>query len=305
MEPEVCYLGHRLSSQGIHPLQDKVKAIQEFHVPRDKSELSTFCGMVKYYHRFLPRVSAIMSPLFALEKKENEWSWGKLENDAFLKAKELLKSNTLLVHYDVTKPLILTCDARSFGLGAALEQEYDGGILKPVCFASRTLGKAEKNYSQTEKEGLAVVWAVAKFSKYLYGRKFEIRTDHKPLLGLIGENKPVPMMASGRIIRWCLQLAAYDYTLVYRKGSSIANADCLSRFPMKTEEVEPPSVGEEIMLLDHLASSGVNADDIRRWTEILCSPTCVLVCYRAGNLSVRNSNHIISEGMNCLCSINV
>ena len=91
--------------------------------------------------------------------------------------KQLLSSDTLLVHYDPSRALVLTCDASAYVVGAVLEQEVEIGVLRSVSFASTTLSVYEKNYRQTEKEGLAVVWAVNKFSKYLFGRSFEIRTE--------------------------------------------------------------------------------------------------------------------------------
>ncbi|XP_064090807.1 uncharacterized protein LOC135204583 [Macrobrachium nipponense] len=167
------------------------------------------------------------------------------------------------------RSLFLTCDASSFGLGAVLEQESEDGSLKPVSYASRTLTRSEKNYGQTEKEGLSVIWAVNKFHKYLYGRKFEIWTDHKPLLGLLGEGKAVhtPHIASGRIIRWSLVLSGYDYKLKYKPRCKIPNADCLSRFPMQINEFEPANAGEEVLLLEHVDTTNVNSSDIRRWTD--------------------------------------
>ncbi|XP_064090805.1 uncharacterized protein K02A2.6-like [Macrobrachium nipponense] len=167
----------------------------------------------------------------------------------------------------IVKSLFLTCDASSFGLGAVLEQESEDGSLKPVSYASRTLTRSEKNYSQTEKEGLSVIWAVNKFHKYLCGRKFEIWTDHKPLLGLLGEGKAVPHIASGRIIRWSLVLSGYDYKLKYKPRCKIPNADCLSRFPMQINEFEPANAGEEVLLLEHVDTTNVNSSDIRRWTD--------------------------------------
>ncbi|XP_064081047.1 uncharacterized protein LOC135197828 [Macrobrachium nipponense] len=211
MNKEVQYLGHKLDAEGVHASDEKVKAIDQFSVPMNKQELSTFNGMVK--------------------------------------------------------SLFLTCDASSFGLGAVLEQEGESGSLKPVSYASRTLTRSEKNYSQTEKEGLSVIWAVNKFHKYLYGRKFEIWTDHKSLLGLLGDGKAVPHIASGRIIRWSLVLSGYDYKLKYKPGCKIPNADCLSRFPMQINEFEPPNVGEEVLLLEHVDTTNVNSSDIRRWTD--------------------------------------
>ena len=104
-------------------------------------------------------------------------------------------------------------------------------------------------------------------SKYLAGRKFEAWTDHKPLLGLLGEKRGIPAMASGRIIRWALTLAGYDYNLKYVPGAKISNADCLSRFPMKSTDREVPDVGEEVLLVEHMDYNSITADDIRRWTD--------------------------------------
>lgn len=109
-----------------------------------------------------------------------------------------------------------------------------------------------------------------RFSKYLLGGKFEIRMDHKPLLGLLSEMKSVPRMASGSIIRWSLLLAGYDYKVVYKPGPSISNADCLSHFPLVEDFGDLPLVREEICLVEHLAYTSVNAKDIRRWTD--CNP---------------------------------
>ena len=105
------------------------------------------------------------------------------------------------------------------------------GEERPVAFISRTLSVHERNYAHIEKEGLAVVYAVKKLHQYIYGRKFEVVTDHKPLLGLLGEHKPVSTTAAARVQRWALLLSAYDYKLTYRRGEENANADALSRLP--------------------------------------------------------------------------
>ena len=76
-------------------------------------------------------------------------------------------------------------------------------------FASRTLSKAERNYSQIEKGALAIVYAVKKFHQYLFGRHFLLCTDHKPLLGLLSEQKGISNMAAAHIRRWAVLLSAY------------------------------------------------------------------------------------------------
>lgn len=163
MKAEFNYLGHKLSGKGVHTSGDKVEAVVIFHWPEKKQELSSFCGVVKYYQRFLRRVLEIMVPL---EKDKFVWKWNKEEEEAFMKAKELLVSNTLLAHYDPSLPLYISCDASAYGIDAVLEQ-INEGVLRPISYASRTQTLSEKNYSQIEKEGLAVVWATTKFHKYV------------------------------------------------------------------------------------------------------------------------------------------
>ena len=131
--------------------------------------------------------------------------------------KAYLQSEPLLVHYDVTKPIVVSCDASPCGIGAVLSHHVDSdGLEHPVAFASRKLASAEHNYSQLDQEGLALVFAVKKLHKYLSGREFALVTDHHPLLGLLGENNPIPQQASPRLQRWAITLAGYDYRLQYR-----------------------------------------------------------------------------------------
>ena len=106
----------------------------------------------------------------------------------------------LLDHYNPVEPMVLEVDASPYGLGAVLSHRVDE-VEKPIAYASRTLNSAERNYSQTEREGLAMVYGVKKFHQYLYGQKFQIYTDHKPLLGIFGEFKPIPTHSAARVQR--------------------------------------------------------------------------------------------------------
>ena len=129
-------------------------------------------------------------------------------------------------------PLILECDASAYGVGACLMHKMPDGSLLPVCYVSRSLAKAECNYSQIEREGLAIVYAVKRLHQYVYGQKFLLRTDHKPLLKIFGEKEGLPSTTAARLQRWAVVLSAYDHQIQYVKGGDNVVADCLSRLPV-------------------------------------------------------------------------
>ena len=130
------------------------------------------------------------------------------------------------------------------------------------------LNDGRKNYAQIDKEGLAVVYGVKKFHQMLYGQHFTIVTDHKPLLGLFGETKIIPLLESGRIQKWALTLSAYEYTLWYRKGCDMSNDDALNMIPLKkTISTFVPIPGELLRLVNWLESSPMDAGKIRNWTR--------------------------------------
>ena len=132
---------------------------------------------------------------------------------AFEKAKELLKSAELLVHFDPEKELILASDASDYGVGAVLSHRMENETEHPIGYVSRSLNNAERSYSTLEKESLATIFRVKKFHQFLYGHSFTIKTEHKPLEGLLNEKKRIPTLAAPRIQRWALTLSAYEYRI--------------------------------------------------------------------------------------------
>ena len=261
--PSVEYLGHRISAQGIQRTVDKVNAIQEAPKPQDVSQLRSFIGLVNYYSKFLPDVSSVLAPLYRLVQKDKKWSWGKEQQKSFDEVKRLLTSESLLVHYDPSKE---ACDASQYGLGAVLSHHGPNGQEQPVAYASRSLGAAEKNYSQLEKEGLAIIFGIKRFHQYLFGRRFSILSDHKPLQHIFNETSSTPTMASARIQRWALLLGGYDYTISYRPGEQHANADLFSRLPLPDAPKNVPTPPETIHVMETLSSSLVTAAQIKLWT---------------------------------------
>ena len=152
--------------------------------PTNTTQVKSFLGMLNYYHRHLPNLAHLLEPLHLL-RKNTQWTWGTEQDKAFKNAKETLCSASLLVHFDPLKPITLSCDASPYGLGAVLSHLMEDGTERPIAFASRTLANAESNYSQIEKEGLAIIYAVSKFHQYLYGTTFTLVTDHKQKFHLV------------------------------------------------------------------------------------------------------------------------
>ena len=223
----VTYLGHTIDRDGIHPTPDKVQAVQQGPTPKNVTELKAFLGLLNYYDKFMPNLATTLKPLYNLLQESTKWRWTDKEKKDFEASKKLLLSSQVLTHYNPELQLVLACDASQYGLGAVLSQRYPNGEERPVGYASRTLSKAEQNYSQIEKEGLACVFGVKRFHCYIFGRSFILSSDHKPLAPLFAKDKTVPAQASARIQRWALTLGMYEYELIHKSGATQGNADAL------------------------------------------------------------------------------
>ena len=199
------YCGHEIDKDGLHNTNAKIEAVQYDPRPQDVSSVRGFLRLVNYYHRFLPTLSSVLHPLTQLLDKDHTWEWSHECEHAFNEAKRLVTSEQVLAHYDPDLPVRVACDDSPYGLGAVLSHEMSEGSEKPVAFASRTLNRAERNYSQIDKEALALVWGIRKFNHYLYGRRFRLVTDHQPLFH---PEKGIPAMTAARMQRYALQLAA-------------------------------------------------------------------------------------------------
>ncbi|CAK1587023.1 unnamed protein product [Parnassius mnemosyne] len=173
-----------------------------------------------------------MKPLYNLLQKNVKWQWNDECEVAFCRMKKVLSSAPVLAHYDPTLPLVLSVDSSAYGLGAVLAQRYADGSERPVCCASRTLNAAEQNYSQLDKEALAIVFGVRKHHQYLYGRQFILRSDHRPLSYILGPNKGIPVTAASRLQRYAVQLSAYNFKIEFIKSVQNCHADALSRLPL-------------------------------------------------------------------------
>ncbi|UYV75684.1 K02A2.6-like, partial [Cordylochernes scorpioides] len=176
-------LGHLVDANGIHPGPDKVEAVSKFPRPRNISELRSFLGLCSYYRRFIENFADKARSLHDLLKTEKQFYWDAAQEKAFEVLKTALISEPVLGHFDESADTHLHTDASGHGIGAVLLQ-IQGGKERPIAYASRSLTKAENNYSTTEKECLAVVWSISKFRPYLFGRPFTVVTDHHSLCWL-------------------------------------------------------------------------------------------------------------------------
>ena len=186
-------------------------------------------GIVSYYQKFIPNLANRCAPLYKLLHKDTKWSWSDECEKAVSELKEALTSDTLLVHYDPNKPLLLATDASPVGVGCVISHIMEDGSERPIAYASRSLTSSERNYPQIEREALGIVHGVKRFHKYLYGREFTLITDNQPLSRIFAENKEIPTLAALRLRRWGLILSAYQYKIRTRKSQDNANADMLSR----------------------------------------------------------------------------
>ncbi|XP_017461733.1 PREDICTED: uncharacterized protein K02A2.6-like, partial [Rhagoletis zephyria] len=230
-QKQIEYVGHIIDDKGIQPSEKRVDAIKNMPRPQNVTEVEAFIGKVNYYNKFIDSFSTIAAPLNRLRRKSSVFQWGKEEESAFQSLKNSIVEATRLVHYDDNLPIILAVDASKLGVGAVLSHRFKNGEEKPIAHASKTLNSSQINYSQVEKEALAIIYGVTKFHQYLYGRKFELFTDHQALTTLFNPAKRLPVMALHRIQRWAIVLQAYNYTIRYKKSFQNANADALSRLP--------------------------------------------------------------------------
>ena len=179
------FLGHIVDAQGVHADPEKTHAIGHFPTPTTVTELQRFMGMVNQLGKFVPGLADITAPLRQLLCKDSAWYWDEAQQTAFQQVKEKLASPEILAHYNPNRQTVIAADASSTGLGAVLLQTQDNGQRRPICYISRSLSDAERNYAVIEKEALTLTWACKCLEEYILGLRFTLETNHKPLVPLL------------------------------------------------------------------------------------------------------------------------
>ncbi|GFW11489.1 retrovirus-related Pol polyprotein from transposon 412 [Trichonephila clavipes] len=229
--PYVKYLGFWITQKGIEVDPEKVASILDIPPPKNVKELQSFLQTCSWFRRYIQDFAKISRPLSYLTKKKVKWQWGFDQQNVFQTLKNSLTTPPVLKQADGTKPYIIRTDASNYALGAILLQG-EGSDEHPIEYASRLLTPAERNYSTTEREALAVVWALKKFRGYIEGTEITVASDHQPLKWLLNLKSP-----TGRLARWSLEIQSFNLKVQYIPGKANVVADmCVLSRPVTQEE---------------------------------------------------------------------
>lgn len=258
---QVKFMGQTFSEKGMEVDTDRVKSLRKLESPKDKTELQRIIGSFNYVRRYIPSMANHMHILCELLKSKVEWQWLPKHQETFERLKDIVSSAPALTPFDHTKKIILQCDASKNGIGCCMFQEHENEILKLVACASRKMNDHEINYSQTEKEMLAIYYATQKFHDFIYRANINVQTDHKPIVSIM--KKPICKIGSVRLQRLRLKLLKYSLNVYYVPGKSIHFADMLSRSSLKESSFDPEMLDMIHYVSKHLPMSDERKNELR------------------------------------------
>ena len=236
----VEYLGHIIPAAGVATDTAKTATVASWPTPSSPAHVRSILGIASYCRRFVPDFAAIAAPLSAASQKGPRFQWTPECQKAFDLLKATLTTSPVLAFPDFQRPFLLDTDASDLAIGGVLSQVNDSGKEQVIAYASNTLTKAQRKYSTTRKELLAVVTFIEHFRHYLAVKPFTLRSDHSPLRWLHNFHEP-----TGQLARLLERLADFNYTIQHRPGKSHGNADGLSRRPSSTVAPTPSSADDQ------------------------------------------------------------
>jgi len=253
-QSEVEVLGHKVSVDGLSPMDNKIQAIRNWEAPSNVHELRSFLGATGYYRNFIEHYAQITAPLCKLLKKGVVYKWTEEHQNCFEKLKEKLINAPILKFPCFDRRFIIRTDASYNGVGGVLLQEDP--ITKkefPIHYVSRSLHKAERNYGITDLEGAALIYCITKLKSYIMGNPIKtlVITDHKPLINFFKNKEP----NNARQMRWCLKVSTLGVEIQYQAGRKNLVADALSR--MKQKEKVTYTVKNDSKINEELLSKTI------------------------------------------------
>ena len=276
---KIPFFGNVLSKDGLSPDTRKVELIQQWPTPTNNKELQSFLGTVNYLSRFLAFLSDMCAPLQSLLKKDMEFIWTPVHQQAFDQLKLHVSKDVKLQFYDASKPLYIEVDTSKKGIGAVMLQEdpivkndsKPGSDLppnlRPISYASKTLSLTESNYSNIEHELIGLLFAITHFKHFSYVRLVHVITDHKPLVSLFRKSL---VDSSPRLTRMLMQLLDYTLDVRYQPGAQMHLSDAFSR--LSTHDNNTGKTIENLDISVHSIEeltgfNSLSADKIRQRTS--------------------------------------
>ncbi|KAJ8872369.1 hypothetical protein PR048_025973 [Dryococelus australis] len=281
---QVKFLGHIITSKGKSPDPAKIATIEQIRKPTIIQEVQRFHGMVNYLSKFIPNVSKLSTPLRQLLEKNVAWHWENDQNSAFETLKRCLKFPPVLTNYDYNKPVTLSVDASSHSVSSVLLQEN-----QPIAYAFKALTKVQLNYSQIEKEALAILTACKKFHQYIWGKKnLQIESDHIPLKAIF---KKSLLNAPTRLERILFEVLPYNPTVIYVKGSQLYIVDALSRDCHNTPEVDIPLTFEIHVLIPLSKERTMELEELAVYKDVIFKGAQTLIPSSMKGLVLSHLHH--------------
>ncbi|SOV04978.1 uncharacterized protein UDID_17813 [Ustilago sp. UG-2017a] len=239
------FLGFVVSDQGVAMDPSKTEVITNWPVPKSVHDVQVFLGFCNFYRKFIPQYSRTAYPLTQLLRKEAQsapFAWHNDAQHAFEQLHSAFGTDTILHHFDPTRPIIVETDASDFAVAAVLSQTFDQGARHPIAFFSKKLEPAQLNYTIFDKEMFAIVAAFKHWRQYLEGAKFQVQvlTNHRSL-----EYFTTTKQLNRRQACWSELLADFDFVIQYRPGAQAGLPDALTRRSNMRPKDRGPSLMQE------------------------------------------------------------
>ena len=271
-QPEISFFGMIYGKDGVKPDPKKVHDLKKMPTPESKKQLEEFLGLINYLSLFIKNLASESSALRDLTKQDVPFEWQEDHEYIYQKLKNMICEDAKLKFYDPKAPLQLQVDASMRGLGACLLQPdkddngHYGSEYRPVAYASKSLSPTQSRYANIEREMLAVTFGIKRFEVYLYGRQFEVVTDHKPLIMIC--QKPLHA-APSRLQKMLVDIQGYNFKITHHPGKTIGLVDSLSRL-LNPEDKKDIKLDVRVVMLNFSENKIKDIQQCTREDSVLC-----------------------------------